>query len=413
MITFDTWLFSIALFPIILGAAVLMLKRGQYFLERNLLGIALLISSWFMFIFIVIESNLLYDYPWMFRIGMPFYYLIPPFIYLYVYGVSTDRSILKKVNLLHLIPFFLGLIDFSKYMFGSDLAHKTAEIYQMKKDSLIIFDIGEGFVPSIFHYYGRVVQSIIYLFFQWRLIVLNFSGKGDKRIFKWVLFLTFSETIMYGGNGVFTTGVFYRRAIEQPSWLVNAYHPVCYLMLFAFFSAVVYLLFNPGWLHGLKFNAITSQHVERNLAETSNDTKQEKVTTVGSLLKEVEILKESGFHFILNDHLIDNKTYLRKRLTIKDVALEHKISHHLLSAFINQAYHCNFNEFINGYRIDHILDNIQNNPGWRQFSLEGLASESGFSSRSTFYLAFKNKTGLSPASYIANFEKQREEPSLC
>jgi len=412
MITFDTWLFSMALFPILLGAIILILKRGQYFLERNLLGIAILISCWFMFIFIVIESNLLYEYPWMFRVGMPFYYLVPPFIYLYVYGLATDQSILKPINCLHLVPFFLGLIDFSQYMFGSDLAQKTAEIYQMKRDGLIIFDIGRGFVPAIFHYYGRVLQSIIYLFLQWHLIALNFSRKGDKQIFKWLIFLTFSETLMYAGNATFTIGVFYRRAIEQPDWLVDAYHPVCYAMLLAFFSAVAYLLFNPDWLYGLKFRHSVSRPDQADVLAES-DTRKEKMSNVGSLLKEVESLKESGFHIILNDYLTGNKTYLRKRLTIKDVALEHGLSHHLLSAFINQVYHCNFNEFINGYRINHILDNIQSNPAWRQFSMEGIASESGFSSRSTFYLAFKNKTGLSPAMYIAKLEKQGEEVLLC
>lgn len=75
----------------------------------------------------------------------------------------------------------------------------------------------------------------------------------------------------------------------------------------------------------------------------------------------------------------------------------------------------NFNNFINGYRIQHILDHFRADK-WEQLSLEGIGLEAGFRSRSTVNKAFKKYTGKPPPLYRSQFLKRsstlKKRPSL-
>lgn len=351
--------------------------------------------------FVIIESNILMEYPYLLRIGMPFYYLIPPLIYFYVSAILTEEPILKKSNLIHLFPFFVGLIDLSTYLLGSDLEGKIVEIQSIKSSEMNIFEICSGFIPAISHYYGRVLQSVFYLFLQWKLVFFALRHRKNKCNFKWILILTSSETLMYLGNLIFTIAVFYRREWRQGEWYSDLYYPLCYAMLLAFFFGVVYLFFSHGKLFGYKSEIL---QVLPSPALNFTDQEDENTKVLNPLLKQVEFLSRDGFDKVLDDYIRTHQFYLKKRAGIKDLAMALDLGHHLLSAFINYNYECNYNELINGYRIDYVLDGLDHNPQWQYFSISGLASEAGFSSRSTFYLAFKKKTGVSPALYIENKE---------
>ncbi|WP_081979148.1 helix-turn-helix domain-containing protein [Lacinutrix jangbogonensis] len=57
-----------------------------------------------------------------------------------------------------------------------------------------------------------------------------------------------------------------------------------------------------------------------------------------------------------------------------------------------------FNQLINEKRIDVVLKKFSN-LDWLNYSLEGVALEVGFKSRTTFIKAFKEKTGTTPSQY--------------
>jgi YesN/AraC family two-component response regulator len=66
-----------------------------------------------------------------------------------------------------------------------------------------------------------------------------------------------------------------------------------------------------------------------------------------------------------------------------------------LSHIINTESEKNFNDFLNEFRIDHFKKLLEND----QFSIEGMAYESGFKSKTSFYRAFKKSTGQTPLQY--------------
>lgn len=69
-----------------------------------------------------------------------------------------------------------------------------------------------------------------------------------------------------------------------------------------------------------------------------------------------------------------------------------------LSQLLNDNLHLSFNDFVNGYRIEHAKTLLL---GEVAMKMDDLAESSGFNSLSTFYAAFKKHTQLTPAKYKA------------
>ena len=104
---------------------------------------------------------------------------------------------------------------------------------------------------------------------------------------------------------------------------------------------------------------------------------------------------------VSNKKLVYQEYFKEKGITIPLLATKLNIPPRHLSALLKQHYQTKFNDFINGYRITFVKDKIEKEE-WRNITIEALAEEAGFSSRSTFYTAFKKSTGQTPAEYIAN-----------
>ncbi|MCR9171110.1 MAG: helix-turn-helix domain-containing protein [bacterium] len=101
----------------------------------------------------------------------------------------------------------------------------------------------------------------------------------------------------------------------------------------------------------------------------------------------------------LLDHLATNKPYLDAGLNLRTLAEQIDIHPNKLSWLINEMQEQNFNQFINNYRIAH-FKKIALDPQNSQFSILGLAYDSGFNSKTVFNTYFKKSTGLSPKAWI-------------
>lgn len=90
-----------------------------------------------------------------------------------------------------------------------------------------------------------------------------------------------------------------------------------------------------------------------------------------------------------------NKLYLNQELTLDDLAKQVNTNRSTLSACINLYAQCNFNKWINNYRIGFALQRILTSD-----NLHSLAKTSGFKSYNTFSSCFKEHTGCTPREYV-------------
>jgi AraC-like DNA-binding protein len=102
---------------------------------------------------------------------------------------------------------------------------------------------------------------------------------------------------------------------------------------------------------------------------------------------------------LIEHHFETAKPYLRQGYSLRDLSEDLKVTYTYLSFIINRDYGLNFNDLINRYRIDH-MRRLMESPDSGRYTLEGLAYQSGFSSRSTFYRAFQKSTGQMPSAFL-------------
>ncbi len=92
------------------------------------------------------------------------------------------------------------------------------------------------------------------------------------------------------------------------------------------------------------------------------------------------------------------KWYKKTDLSLNQVALAMQLHPNQLSALINQYFQKNFREFINTYRIEN-AKSLLLDPDSERWTIEAIAGESGFQSRSAFYQAFKTIEGVTPTQF--------------
>ena len=94
------------------------------------------------------------------------------------------------------------------------------------------------------------------------------------------------------------------------------------------------------------------------------------------------------------DNLINGEMiYLHQGLKVSDVATLLETSSRNISETIKQQRGVNFNDFINGYRVEHAKQLLEQNPDMKS---EVVGLSSGFASETSFYRTFRAMTGKSP-----------------
>ena len=98
----------------------------------------------------------------------------------------------------------------------------------------------------------------------------------------------------------------------------------------------------------------------------------------------------------LNRVLLEKELFKKPDLKLSDLSKALDVPPYLLSQFLNDNLNKGFSRFINEYRVQHAEKLLTTHT---QLTLEAIGRESGFKSNSTFYSAFRQIKGSTPASY--------------
>lgn len=102
--------------------------------------------------------------------------------------------------------------------------------------------------------------------------------------------------------------------------------------------------------------------------------------------------------------LIDgDRIYLDPDLDLESIAQRLGVHRNMISKSVNTVFGKPFSTYINECRVRQAI-RLLSDPASDHLSLETIAFDSGFSTRQTFYRAFKAQTGISPAAYRKNRE---------
>ncbi|WP_166836030.1 helix-turn-helix domain-containing protein [Rheinheimera pleomorphica] len=96
--------------------------------------------------------------------------------------------------------------------------------------------------------------------------------------------------------------------------------------------------------------------------------------------------------------MIAKSLYLNPDLSLKLLATEVAEKPNYVSQVLNQKLNSSFFDYVNSYRIEHSKQLISEN----KLPIIEVAFASGFNAKSSFYKAFKMKTGLTPKQFATN-----------
>lgn len=165
-----------------------------------------------------------------------------------------------------------------------------------------------------------------------------------------------------------------------------------YIQFFYFelvLALATYALATAGYLRS---KTIVLDFADKAL-ETTDD-----VLPDSSREREIEPLKRKILGII-----DDEKIYLEPDITLGEFARRLGVNTSLLSYAINSGFGRNFNDFINGFRIDEVRRRLTRGDSGE--TMLEIALACGFNSKATFNRAFKKFTGVSPTEYQANSGK--------
>lgn len=93
-----------------------------------------------------------------------------------------------------------------------------------------------------------------------------------------------------------------------------------------------------------------------------------------------------------------SKPYTEEKYTITKLAKDVGFPVYVVSQTINKRFKMGYFDFVNHYRIEESIKMLKESNG--KITIEGIAYQCGFCSRTSFYSAFKKETGQNPTSFI-------------
>ncbi|MBD1398873.1 helix-turn-helix domain-containing protein [Pontibacter sp. JH31] len=103
----------------------------------------------------------------------------------------------------------------------------------------------------------------------------------------------------------------------------------------------------------------------------------------------------------MKDYIHRTECFKEKNLKVQDLAMKLDVPGYKLSHVLNSHVRKNFKDFINHYRISYLKAQLEKVENLQSFTMEALALQAGFASRSGFYKAFSKAEGVSPRVYLA------------
>jgi len=103
--------------------------------------------------------------------------------------------------------------------------------------------------------------------------------------------------------------------------------------------------------------------------------------------------------------------FLRKDINLTWLSSHLNTNTKYLSEVIKFHSNKNFNNYINGLRIDYITKKLYEDPVYKEYKISYLSKECGFASPQVFVIAFKKEKNVTPSFFIEQLKNESDQPS--
>jgi AraC-like DNA-binding protein len=346
----------------------------------------------------------------------PLYFLPGPLIYFYVQGTLNDDWRIKTRHFWHFIPFIITIIIVSPYLFSS-FEEKLNFIRMMitHADNIINLNPNKG-MTNIASLISRAVLIMVYTaacFIQ--LYRYHPSKKEQNAIpkeqlritYRWLVILVISIFLI--GAGYLLSALQYRvTALKLTSDPTGSDSPFALLSVLAFLLIPLTLIYFPQILYGIPIDRKLLLEEASDSVNSSSKLNELKQTTALSTESETSEEPFSEMAKQIMDYLQKQKPFLDADFSIDDLSHALNIQRHHLYYCMNKVMKMKFTELKRKLRIEHAKQLLKEGKN-KTLSIEGIGSQSGFSSRSNFFTTFKTEVGMTPTEYLEQTNKVQDE----
>ncbi len=319
---------------------------------------------------------------WLFYLPFQQLLLLGPCIYFYVVSLLDTPPRLDRVHFLHLLPGGLYLLY-----------------------SLVVF-LTDTYWPDVHYFYA--------------------DGR-DKDLAPWYQVVGLSSMACYTGLSI----GFYRRYRRQISDEVSYSDAITYtwvrrylvLLLVLVFLRLFFLVAYPnfgsfgqkfwyylafGFVSGSVGLAGYTEAIRRGetykliLPDLFDD--QHSETSDGTSYADIPAEQLAAWRPGLIRLMHDQEIFRDPRLSLSDLAEQLQLTRRQTSALVNIEFRRNFNDLVNGYRVEAVKQSFLRGEH-RTHTLLATALDAGFNSKTTFNRVFKRETGLTPRQYLLSIGK--------
>ena len=336
--------------------------------KKNKNGL-LLIIVFFIFTLNIIEpvfihTRFILKVPYLLYIGPAFLLLFGPSLFLYVLSIQNKSFKWKFIYLVHLLPFlFIKLKNLPLFFQSLEQKMETIKHFLDYETSNMMYNPSLNLIDVLF-----LLHPIVYCFIG-GFIIIKELNKAYSRFNNSHLIFIGSLTFVFS---FYLLGRYFLKTLGISPY--NEYWRTLAILMFLFVCLSSYLIINK-------------------LLEPLNFKKQ--------LKKDPEAIK---IYKTIKTLMIEDELFLNSKISLVLLANELNITPRFLSKIINEFEQINFPEFINGYRIEKAKKLILD-PKMKNYTIEAIATEAGFTNKMTFNRTFKKKTSLTPSEYKSSVNK--------
>ena len=376
--------------------AILLFSKKSPSLSDKVLGVWLMCIGVYLLNYYLHYLGYWEKYPHLVGVTHPFPMLFAPFLYLYVSVCAREDQRFHWRDTLHFLPFALGYIAMSPFLFGYSAEEKAII------DSADYHSGYEWFFTLSF--IAFVVVSGVYFVLTYRKInayeqvISDNFGYNEGISLQWLRLLLIGFGVIFG----VMMGVYVVQYLLEIEIGFNIE-----ILFFALFILLIFLIGFWGIRYQGIFGASRTGGVT-NLSDKSDGS--DKSGGVNNFEEETKApeYRKSGLkaeeapelHQQLLQLMQTEKPYLEPKLSLAQLAERLGVLPNHLSQIINQYEEKNFYDFVNSYRVEEFIDLAKKDTD-KSFNLLGLAFEAGFNSKSSFNQVFKKFKGKTPSEFLS------------
>jgi AraC-like DNA-binding protein len=384
-------LLNVSILGFVLAGIILLFssyqKSKNAYLAAYLMG-----SNLFSLIYYVIFESQNVELAALFAINFtPIYFLNQPFLHLYIISQQKDFTF-KPKYFLFFAPFALIVLNIFPYLF-TPFTEKVQFAKGFLDNAELLYQSKMLYLPYYYQSLLRPTFNLIllgftyYTYYKTRNTFVFPKSKFNVRNFVFTILLI--SGLLNSLSFVFIINKLFIQTMGTALLTNVSFATINSMVSYLYVGQNLLLLFFPQILFQEQFlKEETDQPKKASIPKTEPSISNDRFLEIEELIQSYML----------------EKPYLSQGFTLTNISQQTGLPAHQLSMYFNEYMKSTFNDWKNKLRIEYVVSEIQE--GKLEFlTIEGIATSSGFASRSNFNKAFFATMNQTPSEYIKSLKK--------